>query len=35
MVVSWTSEGDAVLVSQDHDGDERVRLFLVRLADPG
>jgi dipeptidyl aminopeptidase/acylaminoacyl peptidase len=34
-VVSWTSEGDAVLVSQDNDGDERVRLFLVRLADPG
>jgi dipeptidyl aminopeptidase/acylaminoacyl peptidase len=35
MVVSWTSQGDAVLVSQDNDGDERVRLFLVRLADPG
>jgi dipeptidyl aminopeptidase/acylaminoacyl peptidase len=35
MVVSWTSDSDAVLVSQDNDGDERVRLFLVRLADPG
>jgi dipeptidyl aminopeptidase/acylaminoacyl peptidase len=35
MVVSWTSDSAAVLVSQDNDGDERVRLFLVRLADPG
>jgi dipeptidyl aminopeptidase/acylaminoacyl peptidase len=35
MVVSWTPESDAVLVSQDNDGDERVRLFRVRLADPG
>ncbi len=35
MVVSWTSDSDAVLVSQDNEGDERVRLFLVRLADPG
>jgi dipeptidyl aminopeptidase/acylaminoacyl peptidase len=35
MVVSWTSDSDAVLVSQDNDGDERVRLFRVRLADPG
>jgi dipeptidyl aminopeptidase/acylaminoacyl peptidase len=35
MVVSWTSESDAVLISQDNNGDERVRLFLVRLADPG
>jgi dienelactone hydrolase/Tol biopolymer transport system component len=34
-VVSWTSDSDAVLVSQDNDGDERVRLFRVRLADPG
>jgi dipeptidyl aminopeptidase/acylaminoacyl peptidase len=33
--VSWTPEGDAVLVSQDNDGDERVRLFLVRVAEPG
>jgi dipeptidyl aminopeptidase/acylaminoacyl peptidase len=35
MVVSWTSDSAAVLVSQDNDGDERVRLFRVRLADPG
>ncbi|MCD6053803.1 MAG: peptidase prolyl oligopeptidase active site region, partial [Rubrobacteraceae bacterium] len=34
-VVSWTPDSDAVLVSQDSDGDERVRLFRVRLADPG
>jgi dipeptidyl aminopeptidase/acylaminoacyl peptidase len=35
MIVSWTSDSDAVLVSQDNDGDERVRLFRVRLADAG
>jgi dipeptidyl aminopeptidase/acylaminoacyl peptidase len=35
MVISWTSDSDAVLVSQDNDGDERVRLFRVKLADPG
>jgi dipeptidyl aminopeptidase/acylaminoacyl peptidase len=35
MVVSWTSDSAGVLVSQDNDGDERVRLFRVRLADPG
>ncbi len=35
MVASWTSESDTVLVSQDNDGDERVRLFRVRLAEPG
>jgi dipeptidyl aminopeptidase/acylaminoacyl peptidase len=34
-VVSWISDSDAVLVSQDSDGDERVRLFRVRLADSG
>jgi dipeptidyl aminopeptidase/acylaminoacyl peptidase len=34
-VVSWTSDSAAVLVSQDNDGDERVRLFRVRLAEPG
>jgi dipeptidyl aminopeptidase/acylaminoacyl peptidase len=33
MVVS--SDSAAVLVSQDNDGDERVRLFRVRVADPG
>jgi dipeptidyl aminopeptidase/acylaminoacyl peptidase len=35
MVVSWSPQSDAILVSQDNNGDERVRLFLVRLADPG
>jgi dipeptidyl aminopeptidase/acylaminoacyl peptidase len=35
MVVSWSSDSDAVLVSQDNDGDERVRLFRIRLAEPG
>jgi dipeptidyl aminopeptidase/acylaminoacyl peptidase len=34
-VVSWTSDSEAVLVSQDTDGDERARLFRVRLAEPG
>jgi dipeptidyl aminopeptidase/acylaminoacyl peptidase len=34
-VVSWTPDGRSVLVSQDNDGDERVRLFRVRLAKPG
>jgi dipeptidyl aminopeptidase/acylaminoacyl peptidase len=35
MVVSWTPDGKSVLVSQDRDGDERVRLFRVRLEEPG
>jgi dipeptidyl aminopeptidase/acylaminoacyl peptidase len=35
VAVSWTSRGEAVLVSQDKDGDERARLFRVRLAQPG
>jgi dipeptidyl aminopeptidase/acylaminoacyl peptidase len=35
VVVSWTPDGEAVLVSEDKDGDERVRLFRVRLAEPG
>ena len=35
MVVSWSPQSDAILVSQDNNGDERVRLFLVKLADPG
>ena len=34
-VVSWTPDGESVLVSQDNDGDERVRLFRIRLAEPG
>ena len=35
VVVSWTPDSEAVLVSEDRDGDERVRLFRVRLAKPG
>jgi dipeptidyl aminopeptidase/acylaminoacyl peptidase len=34
-VVSWTPDGEAVVVSQDRHGDERVRLFRVRLDEPG
>ena len=34
-IVSWTPDGRSVLVSQDNDGDERVRLFQVGLAEPG
>ena len=35
MVASWTPDGEAVLVTQDTDGDERDRLYRVRLAEPG
>jgi dipeptidyl aminopeptidase/acylaminoacyl peptidase len=35
VVVSWTPDSRAVVVEQDRDGDERARLFLVRLANPG
>ena len=34
-VVSWTPDSEAVVVGQDRDGDERVRLFLVSLEEPG
>ena len=34
-VVSWTPDASAVIVSQDTGGDERVRLFLVRVVEPG
>ena len=34
LVVSWTPDSEAVVVGQDRDGDERVRLFLVRLEEP-
>lgn len=34
-VASWTPDGEAVLVTQDTDGDERERLYRVRLANPG
>ena len=35
LVVSWVPDSGAVVVGQDTDGNERVRLFLVRLAEPG
>jgi len=35
VVVSWTPDSEAVLVSEDKDGNERVRLFRVRRAEPG
>ena len=35
MVVSWAPDGESLLVSQDNDGDERVRLFRSRLVEPG
>jgi len=34
-VASWTPEGEAILVTQDTDGDERARLYRVRLDAPG
>lgn len=34
-LVSWTPDGHAVIVAQDHDGNERLRLFRVDLARPG
>ncbi|MGI8587351.1 MAG: S9 family peptidase [Chloroflexia bacterium] len=34
MLVSWTPDSSAVIVAQDHDGDERARLFRVDLARP-
>ncbi|HET7480172.1 MAG TPA: alpha/beta fold hydrolase [Rubrobacteraceae bacterium] len=34
-VVSWTPDSRAVLAAQDHDGDERARLFRVALEHPG
>ncbi len=33
--ISWTPDSEAVLVTQDRDGDERVRIFLVKLSEPG
>lgn len=33
-VVSWTADSEALIVEQDHDGDERVQLSLIRLAKP-
>jgi dipeptidyl aminopeptidase/acylaminoacyl peptidase len=34
-VLSWTPDSSAVVVGQDRDRDERVRLFRVRLTEPG
>ncbi len=34
MLVSWTPDSSAVVVGQDHDGDERVQLFKVHLDAP-
>jgi dipeptidyl aminopeptidase/acylaminoacyl peptidase len=34
-VVSWTPDSESVVVEEDHDGDERARLFRVRLDAPG
>jgi dipeptidyl aminopeptidase/acylaminoacyl peptidase len=34
LVVSWTADSSAVVVGQDRDGDERKRLYLVRIAQP-
>jgi len=33
--VSWTSDSQAVIVDEDHDGDERVRLFRISIEGPG
>ena len=35
MVASWSPDGESVLVTQDTDGNERERLYRVRLAEPG
>ncbi len=35
LVVSWTPDSSAVIVGQDHDGDERTQLFQVGLDEPG
>ena len=35
MVASWAPDGESVLVTQDTDGNERARLYRVRLAEPG
>jgi Tol biopolymer transport system component len=34
-LVGWTSDSRAVLVEQDHEGDERVQIFRVDLNRPG
>ena len=32
--ISWTPDSAALIVGQDHEGDERVRLFRVDLPAP-
>ncbi len=34
LVISWTKDSRAIIVGQDHDGDERVRLIKVALDKP-
>lgn len=34
-LASWTADSRAVIVSEDHDGDERVRLFRIAIDHPG
>lgn len=34
-LVSWMPNSKAVVVAQDHDGDERARLFWIELTQPG
>jgi dipeptidyl aminopeptidase/acylaminoacyl peptidase len=33
-LVSWTTDSRAVIVAEDHDGDERTRLFKVEITHP-
>jgi dienelactone hydrolase len=35
ILISWTPDSRAIIVGQDHDGDERVQLFRVDLDRPG
>ncbi|GEM_PF-206541 len=35
LLVSWTPDSQAVLVEQDHHGNERAQLFRVNLSQPG
>ncbi len=35
LLVSWTPDSRAVIVEQDHDGNERAQLFRVDIARPG
>lgn len=34
-LIGWASDSRSVVVAEDHDGDERVRLFRVAIAAPG